>query len=513
MSEEKVSRRKFLGAVGGLAAAAVIGWGLAGYFATLPPKEVVKTVTKTVTQTVTKTVSATTTTTPATTTTFSTLTKHVDIEWGIWSWGVELCNDNARIFNENNPDITLHVTDLGGNYMTSLFSRYAAGDPPDIFYATPDIAYVVQYRKWAADIEDYFPESRKYLDDIYPGMREFFINPFTGKLHGLCYWAGPYVFAYNKRHLEEAGIGEPPKDYDEVAEQAKKIKEKGICEYPIGALWSWGFPALWYQIMIGMHEPKPGTRYLFDEDLNPIFDDKGTPFFEAVKWFLERVHVDKTISPGVREYDESGITTALGSGTVTFVPNFPDYDIAGANVPELKESGNITMCLNPGSGYAVYHPCNYSISTKCMEKGRDNQIAVWRVMQFLGGKTTNARPDFEHGEYFVCNRLIRQYGVTSAYRPVMEDPQNKEVLRKLKIDPDLLLAQYEKLTSVLWRDPVLTPWWADWFSSPSSEAGGRVKPKFEEFLTGARSYSDEEILKFLKEIAEDWKRAKKEAGM
>jgi len=261
-----------------------------------------------------------------------------------------------------------------------------------------------------------------------------------------------------------------------------------------------------------MHEPKPGTRYLFDENFNPIFDDKGSPFFEAIKWFLERVHVDKTISPGVREYDESGITTALGSGTVTFVPNLPDYDIAGANVPELKESGNITMCLNPGTGYAVYHPCNYSISTKCMEKSKDHQIAVWRVMQFLGGKTTNARPDFEHGEYFVCNRLIRQYGVTSAYRPVMEDPQNKEVLRKLKIDPDLLLTQYERLTSVLWRDPNLTPWWADWFSSPSSEAGGRVKPKFEEFLTGARSYSDEEILKFLKEIAEDWKKTKKEAG-
>ncbi|MEM2594042.1 MAG: hypothetical protein QXV96_03960, partial [Candidatus Bathyarchaeia archaeon] len=130
-----------------------------------------------------------------------------------------------------------------------------------------------------------------------------------------------------------------------------------------------------------------------------------------------------------------------------------------------------------------------------------------------GGKTTNARPDFERGEYFVCNRLIRQYGVTSAYRPVMEDPQNKEVLRKLKIDPDLLLAQYERLTTVLWRDPVLTPWWADWFSSPSSEAGGRVKPKFEEFLTGVRSYSDEEILRFLREVAEDWKRAKAEAGM
>ncbi|MEM3156899.1 MAG: hypothetical protein QXZ49_03180, partial [Nitrososphaerota archaeon] len=133
-----------MGVVGGLAAAAAIGWGLAGYFATIPQREIVRTVTQT--QTVTHTVTATA---PATTATFQTLTRIVDVEWGIWSWGVELCNDNARIFNENNPDVRLHVTDLGGAYMTNLFARYAAGDPPDIFYATPDIAYVVQYNKWA----------------------------------------------------------------------------------------------------------------------------------------------------------------------------------------------------------------------------------------------------------------------------------------------------------------------------------------------------------------------------
>lgn len=508
MSEQKISRRKFLGTVGGLAVAAAVGWGLAGYFASRPAAPVTVTKTATVTKTVTATATPTVTTTPT-----APPGKKVEIEWGIWSWGVELCNDNAAIFNKNNPDISLKVTVLGPPFAEALYTRYAAGDPVDIHYATPDVAYVVQYRKWAVDMEDYFPEIRKYLDDIYPGMRDFYINPFTGKVHGLCYWAGPYVLAYNKRHLEEAGIGAPPKSYDELAEQALKIKKKGICDYPIGALWSWGFPAMWYMIMIGMHEPKKGMHYMFDEDLNPIFDDKGTPFYDAVKWFLDRVFVDKTISPGIREYDESGITTAIGAGSVTFALAFPDYDIAGANVPEAKESGNITMCLNPGSGYTVYHPTNYSVSKRCMDRGKDAQEAVWRVMQFLGGKTTDARPDFEHGEYFVCNRLIRQYGVTSAYRPVMEDPTNKKALEKLKIPVDILLEQYEKLSPILWRDPHLTPWWGDWFSSPSSEVGGRVKPKFEEFLTGARGHSESDILKFLKEIAEDWRKAKKEAGM
>jgi len=34
--EKAISRRKYLGAVGGLAAAAAVGWGLAGYLASKP---------------------------------------------------------------------------------------------------------------------------------------------------------------------------------------------------------------------------------------------------------------------------------------------------------------------------------------------------------------------------------------------------------------------------------------------------------------------------------------------
>lgn len=503
MSEEKkVSRRKYV-AYAGAGVVVVAAAAAGGYYVTRKPATPIPTPTPT----------APAKPTPTPTPTPTAPAKPEIIEWGIWSWGVELVNDNARIFNENNPDVQIKVTDLGSAYDTALYARYAADDPPDIFYATPDIAYTVQFKKWAVDMEDYFPEIRKYLDDMYPGVREFYVNPFTGKVHGLCYWLGPYVFAYNKRHIEAAGFSEPPKTYDEVVEQAIAIKKKGITKYPIGCLWSWGFPALWYQIMIGFHEPKPGTLFLFDEDLNPIFNDKGTPLYEAMKWFLDRIFVDETLSPGVTRYDESGVVNAMGGGDISFSINMPDYDVAGANISEMKETGNITITLNPGTGYAVYHPTNYSVSTKCAARGSKAQEAAWRVMQFTGGKTKNGKPDFENGEYFVCHRLIQQYGVTSAYKPVMEDPRTINKLRELNMAPEILLQQYGRLTSVLWRDPHLTPFWSDWFSSPASEMGGRVKPKFEEIMTGARGHSESDILNFLNEIADDWKKLKKEAGM
>jgi multiple sugar transport system substrate-binding protein len=61
--EKAISRRKYLGTVGGLAAATIVGWGLAGYLASRPPAPAaVRTVTETKTVTVTPAV-----TTPVTT--------------------------------------------------------------------------------------------------------------------------------------------------------------------------------------------------------------------------------------------------------------------------------------------------------------------------------------------------------------------------------------------------------------------------------------------------------------
>ena len=347
---------------------------------------------------------------------------------------------------------------------------------------------------------------------MYPGVRDFHINPMTNKVHGLCYWLGPYVLGYNERHIKEAGFDAPPKTYDELAQQALAIKKKKITDFPIGALWSWGFPAMWYNIMIGNVEPTAGKRYLFDDNFNPIFADKGTPFYDAAKWFLDRVFVDKTISPGIREYDESGITTALGSGTVSFALAFADYDVAAANSSEMKETGNIKIGMNPGSGYAVYHAATYNVSKACVDRGKSAQAAVWKVMEYVGGKTTNARSDYENGKFFVCKRLIDKYGVTSAYKDVMEDPTSIEVMENLKMNTDVLLEQYGKLSAVLWRDPMQTPWWGDWFSSPSSEAGGRVMPKFEGLMTAAAKPTESHIVAFLQDIANDWNTSKKEAG-
>ena len=57
-------------------------------------------------------------------------------------------------------------------------------------------------------------------------------SPYNGKLYGLPYYVGHMAFLYNEEHLEKAGIGAPPKTWDEVVQQSLQIKSKGIQEYP-----------------------------------------------------------------------------------------------------------------------------------------------------------------------------------------------------------------------------------------------------------------------------------------
>ncbi|MGO8477679.1 sugar ABC transporter substrate-binding protein, partial [Rhizobium ruizarguesonis] len=69
------------------------------------------------------------------------------------------------------------------------------------------------------------------------------------------------------RHFSDACIREMPKTLDGLVAAAKKIKEKGIVEYPIGLPVSAteGASKSWYLMT------KAFGGELFDKDFNPMF--------------------------------------------------------------------------------------------------------------------------------------------------------------------------------------------------------------------------------------------------
>ncbi len=59
----------------------------------------------------------------------------------------------------------------------------------------------------------------------------------TASVYGMPWILDTKYLFYNKEILEKAGIKTPPKTWDELAEQAKIIKDKGLLATPIA--WSW----------------------------------------------------------------------------------------------------------------------------------------------------------------------------------------------------------------------------------------------------------------------------------
>src|SRR5207244_13374561 len=93
-------------------------------------------------------------------------------------------------------------------------------------------------------------------------------------------------FLYNKVHLQTAGFADPPTEWDEVISQAKKVKEKDIAKSPIIlGIAGPGYLEALYSIMVGMNAPQ--RSYLFDEDLNPIFDDTKSHLFVSLRRFID----------------------------------------------------------------------------------------------------------------------------------------------------------------------------------------------------------------------------------
>jgi hypothetical protein len=194
--QSKITRRKAISKAGAAALGAVVGAvvaGSGGYLAGLSQAGPGRVETRTVTQTVTQTVTGTVTQPPA---------GKIEVTWGIWSWGVELVQDNAAKFNAWNDDVYIKVVDYGlDTFFSGISAAYTAGNPPTIHYSTPRCHLHLPSRTdgdrtWSST-------SQRYGDILMTS------SPDSGQLHkpghklmsGLPYYGGAQPFMYNKRHL------------------------------------------------------------------------------------------------------------------------------------------------------------------------------------------------------------------------------------------------------------------------------------------------------------------------
>src|SRR5882757_3979681 len=141
--------------------------------------------------------------------------------------------------------------------------------------------------------------------------------------------------------LEKAGIAAPPKTWEELTEQAKIIKDKGIVKFPI--VWSW---AQAEAIICDYGTLVDAYKGQFFQDGKPIFDQGGS--LEAVN-YMEQSLKDGLTNPNSREYLEEDVRKIFSNGDAAFALNWTYmYNLANGDPKESKIVGKVGIVPAPG---------------------------------------------------------------------------------------------------------------------------------------------------------------------
>lgn len=198
---------------------------------------------------------------------------------------------------------------------------------------------------------------------------------YDGKYFGMPWILDTKYLFYNTEMLKKAGINEPPKTWDELAQDAKIIKDKGIVQFPIVSSWSQAEAVICDYATIAAGYG--GGLY---DGSKPAFDKGGS--LDAVRWMTASIK-DGISNPNSKEYSEEDVRKVFSAGDAAFALNWT-YMYAKANDPaESKIVGQVGVEPAPGvAGKSTASAVNGSMALG-ITSGSTHPDTAWKYITFL----------------------------------------------------------------------------------------------------------------------------------
>jgi multiple sugar transport system substrate-binding protein len=219
----------------------------------------------------------------------------------------------ARDFEAKNPDIKVVMEYVGYDSVHDKIVTGMAAKPPAYDAAMIDVIWPDEFIKsgYLLDV------TNRITPDMKSGIFPAAFNGVTrnGKIYGVPWLMDVKYFMYNKDMLQKAGFNAPPKTWEEMADQAKVIKQKGIAEFPV--IWSWnqkeGVVCDFTALLFGN-----GGAFL-DASGKPIFNnDKGV---QVMTWMKKTID-DGLTNPSSVSSDENAVEADFMAGKSAFAVNW-----------------------------------------------------------------------------------------------------------------------------------------------------------------------------------------------
>ncbi|HKG55189.1 MAG TPA: extracellular solute-binding protein [Anaerolineales bacterium] len=219
----------------------------------------------------------------------------------------------ARDFEAKNPDIKVNMEYLGYDFIHDKITTGMAANPPAYDAVMIDVIWPDEFIKAGYLLDVTSRVTPEMKSGIFPASWNGVTR--NGKIYGMPWLMDVKYFMYNKDMLQKAGITDPPKTWEELVDQAKTIKEKGIVEFPI--VWSWnqkeGVVCDYAVLLYGN-----GGSFV-DASGKPAFNnDKGV---EALAWMKQTID-DGLSNPSSVSSDENAVRDNFIAGQSAFAVNW-----------------------------------------------------------------------------------------------------------------------------------------------------------------------------------------------
>ncbi len=219
----------------------------------------------------------------------------------------------ARDFEAMNPDIKVVMEYVGYDAIHDKIVTGMAAKPPAYDASMIDVIWPDEFIKagYLLDVTSRITPEMKA--GIFPSAWNGVTR--NGKVYGMPWLMDTKYFMYNKDILQQAGFTEPPKTWEELVDQAKVIKQKGLAEFPI--IWSW--PQLEGAVC-------DFTILLFGNG-GAFLDANGKPSFNNEKGVQVLTWMKQTIDEGVSNpasitSDENAVEANFLAGKSAFAVNW-----------------------------------------------------------------------------------------------------------------------------------------------------------------------------------------------
>lgn len=362
-----------------------------------------------------------------------------------WDYEPQLVQQNIKTFEQDNPTLKVDYTAVvSADYTEKLTAEFTGKTEPDALYVYDD-----SLAGWV-DAGYLQPlDGLPGLDKVY-GMlyhQNAVAMTYQGKRYGLPYYTDNDALVYNADVLQQVGISTPPTTWDELEQQAVKIKQAGILEYPIGftaqlqnTYWSW-----WWAVLFGSQVK------MFDKNFDPVFQKSGE-MRDLLTWLERAMNTTKILDPASLTMVSAPFAQAVQAGQYAFDVD-SRYSMWTYNDPTRspKIAGKMRIAPIPSLDGKTKGTV---LTTRmyCLSSGTKIKKAAYDLIYYLGGLNKAGQP--QTAEFWFKNE-----GLGFAFPELAKQSWAQAEIAKYA-QP---VSVYNQLSEVAYpRSIVAAPWYDQW---------------------------------------------------